>query len=117
MMTIIWHFSSVYLFFCLMIRRPPRSTRTDTLFPYTTALPIFDSSKIGHSGDKCPRCKAETDVCYLSGECHLHQNLPVDLPCGRHDAQRSGKGIVLKRKIGYLCRKQIGRAHVLNSSH
>src|SRR3546814_7248365 len=23
-----------------MIRRPPRSTRTDTLFPYTTALPI-----------------------------------------------------------------------------
>src|SRR3546814_18551911 len=27
--------SSVYLF-CLMIRRPPRSTRTDTLFPYTT---------------------------------------------------------------------------------
>src|SRR3546814_5984760 len=24
------------LFVCLMIRRPPRSTRTDTLFPYTT---------------------------------------------------------------------------------
>src|SRR3546814_8719785 len=28
---IIW-----YLFFFLRIRRPPRSTRTDTLFPYTT---------------------------------------------------------------------------------
>src|SRR3546814_1661364 len=28
---------SVYcIFFFLMIRRPPRSTRTDTLFPYTT---------------------------------------------------------------------------------
>src|SRR3546814_15151854 len=26
----------VGLFFFLMIRRPPRSTRTDTLFPYTT---------------------------------------------------------------------------------
>src|SRR3546814_17239579 len=26
----------VALFFFLMIRRPPRSTRTDTLFPYTT---------------------------------------------------------------------------------
>src|SRR3546814_4862212 len=24
------------VFFVLMIRRPPRSTRTDTLFPYTT---------------------------------------------------------------------------------
>src|SRR3546814_6398096 len=33
-------------FFFLMIRRPPRSTRTDTLFPYTTlfrsALTVFD---------------------------------------------------------------------------
>src|SRR3546814_16479331 len=30
-------FSIDYLrFFLLMIRRPPRSTRTDTLFPYTT---------------------------------------------------------------------------------
>src|SRR3546814_11670000 len=26
---------SLYIF-CLRIRRPPRSTRTDTLFPYTT---------------------------------------------------------------------------------
>src|SRR3546814_14557151 len=26
----------VILLFFLMIRRPPRSTRTDTLFPYTT---------------------------------------------------------------------------------
>src|SRR3546814_11424319 len=28
--------SSDFSFFFLMIRRPPRSTRTDTLFPYTT---------------------------------------------------------------------------------
>src|SRR3546814_20555683 len=43
------------LFFCffLMIRRPPRSTRTDTLFPYTTLFrsrpctpPCFDSRRI-----------------------------------------------------------------------
>src|SRR3546814_8093817 len=27
---------SIVFFFFLMIRRPPRSTRTDTLFPYTT---------------------------------------------------------------------------------
>src|SRR3546814_12107436 len=26
----------MFIFFFLMIRRPPRSTRTDTLFPYTT---------------------------------------------------------------------------------
>src|SRR3546814_8066185 len=29
-------FMMSHIFFFLMIRRPPRSTRTDTLFPYTT---------------------------------------------------------------------------------
>src|SRR3546814_19156466 len=33
-----------YGLFFLMIRRPPRSTRTDTLFPYTT---LFRSAKLG----------------------------------------------------------------------
>src|SRR3546814_19359951 len=37
-----------------MIRRPPRSTRTDTLFPYTDALPI---SKIGPDPHSCSRKK------------------------------------------------------------
>src|SRR3546814_6917141 len=35
------------LFFFLMIRRPPRSTRTDTLFPYTT---LFRSPADRHHG-------------------------------------------------------------------
>src|SRR3546814_4622256 len=50
------------LFFFLMIRRPPRSTRTDTLFPYTTLfrsrahpdLPIashLPPNKLGLVGD------------------------------------------------------------------
>src|SRR3546814_16182207 len=30
------------IFFFLMIRRPPRSTRTDTLFPYTTLFRSID---------------------------------------------------------------------------
>src|SRR3546814_6426374 len=34
------------MFFFLMIRRPPRSTRTDTLFPYTT---LFRSNHHAHS--------------------------------------------------------------------
>src|SRR3546814_2818055 len=32
----LWLHFFYLLFFFLMIRRPPRSTRTDTLFPYTT---------------------------------------------------------------------------------
>src|SRR3546814_8066761 len=34
-----------YVFFFLMRRRPPRSTRTDTLFPYTT---LFRSGQLEH---------------------------------------------------------------------
>src|SRR3546814_8997404 len=33
--------------FFLMIRRPPRSTRTDTLFPYT---PLFRSGRVPDGG-------------------------------------------------------------------
>src|SRR3546814_13046986 len=43
------------IFFFLMIRRPPRSTRTDTLFPYTTlfrsaqqGLQFFSGAKLQH---------------------------------------------------------------------
>src|SRR3546814_4993137 len=32
-------------FFFLMIRRPPRSTRTDTLFPYTTLFRSLQSEQ------------------------------------------------------------------------
>src|SRR3546814_8306404 len=51
------------LFFFLMIRRPPRSTRTDTLFPYTT---LFRSagrcpapaSTAGRAGERNPWAEA-----------------------------------------------------------
>src|SRR3546814_14762061 len=45
-------FIAVYLFF-LMIRRPPRSTRTDTLFPYTT---LFRSARPAPAGPRHPGC-------------------------------------------------------------
>src|SRR3546814_20754251 len=41
---VIWSCISCCLFFFLMIRRPPRSTRTNTLFPYTT---LFRSAGAG----------------------------------------------------------------------
>src|SRR3546814_226541 len=45
------------MFFFLMIRRPPRSTRTDTLFPYTTLfdLPGAERSYFKSNGS-CRRC-------------------------------------------------------------
>src|SRR3546814_1731088 len=41
------------VFFFLMIRRPPRSTRTDTLFPYTT---LFRSRTLWDNRDR-PACR------------------------------------------------------------
>src|SRR3546814_1634748 len=48
---------SLPFFFFLMIRRPPRSTRTDTLFPYTT---LFRSvlGQFGHRHAACARVEA-----------------------------------------------------------
>src|SRR3546814_10371888 len=43
-----------------MIRRPPRSTRTDTLFPYTT---LFRSQRLALIGEVIARqCDDEDDV-------------------------------------------------------
>src|SRR3546814_15363601 len=37
-----------YVFFFLSIRRPPRCTRTDTLFPYTALLPTRHARTVRH---------------------------------------------------------------------
>src|SRR3546814_3503818 len=42
---------SMFLFFFLMIRRPPISTRTDTLFPYTTLFRSYGEDGFFHRND------------------------------------------------------------------
>src|SRR3546814_5265122 len=50
----------VVLFFVLMIRLPPRSTRTDTLFPYTTLFRSHGRCHAGGAGDRGRRlCDAD----------------------------------------------------------
>src|SRR3546814_13307098 len=57
-----------FLFFFLMIRRPPRSTRTDTLFPYTTLFrSITDAppelvDDIWFSPGICPNWRSSGEV-------------------------------------------------------
>src|SRR3546814_11258298 len=49
----IWYsFWILFYFFFLMIRRPPRSTRTDTLFPYTT---LFRAGRRAERGGAAQR--------------------------------------------------------------
>src|SRR3546814_7871569 len=68
-------------FFFLMIRRPPRSTRTDTLFPYTT---LFRSLAVVAITDRQPR---DALVHPGAGQGHLH--LSGD---GAHLVERSAPG-------------------------
>src|SRR3546814_14261896 len=64
-----WSCSVLFLFFFLMIRRPPRSTRTDTLFPYTT---LFRSGRI---------IRAQTAVAGAEGlPCWLETATPENVP-------------------------------------
>src|SRR3546814_13302640 len=53
-----------------MIRRPPRSTRTDTLFPYTTLFRSQVASS-SHPDPKAPRARDEMQ----RKRCHERQKL------------------------------------------
>src|SRR3546814_10991989 len=48
-----------------MVRRPPRSTRTDTLFPYTTLFRSLDHRVPGILGDCGGECSCGTCHCYV----------------------------------------------------
>src|SRR3546814_11713922 len=87
------------IFFFLMIRRPPRSTRPDTLFPYTT---LFRS---------LPLAVPAIDAVLPKG------GLP--LACLHEVAETAAPGpatgfaaMLLARLISHTGGAEIGRAHV-----
>src|SRR3546814_17458307 len=48
------YYLDICYFFFLMLRRPPRSTRTDTLFPYTTLFRSFERGAVEPEADRVP---------------------------------------------------------------
>src|SRR3546814_2319178 len=72
--------SSSYFFF-LMLRRPPRSTRADTLFPYTT---LFRSARPAARGRRDYRRHRHADL--RAGQ--FPDELRDDRPCRGPDAGR-----------------------------
>src|SRR3546814_12190331 len=104
----------------LMIRRPPRSTRTDTLFPYTT---LFRSRHVeGRDGWAFGECRAQPAwigprriglPCVPGAECG--QDRPLQrLPL--RPADGDGRRAVAEPDRVHPARQaaavQIGRAHV-----
>src|SRR3546814_20020922 len=96
-----------FVFFFLMIRRPPRSTRTDTLFPYTTLFRAritgvqsfgFFATIMGLGGDGL------VPVSTLGRERFRYEEAAQAL-VGESSGTRYAAGDRLKLR-------QIGRAHV-----
>src|SRR3546814_4666194 len=58
--------SVLHLIFFVIMRRPPRSTRTDTLFPYTTLFRSHGSSPSSNSRRESPRTAPLPSPCLSS---------------------------------------------------
>src|SRR3546814_13397797 len=96
------------VFFFLMIRRPPRSTRTDTLFPYTTLFRSCRAGRARHSASPCPAVPRGRRPCHSSRSFHrLRQHVLViaahyladrDAGLDRLDHRRSDE-----RRVGKEC--------------
>src|SRR3546814_10733858 len=85
------------LFFFLMIRRPPRSTRTDTLFPYTT---LFRSNT--------GTCRTATENRLYSHFTTRHENDYV----GRSEEHTSELQSLMRISYAVFClKKKTKRSH------
>src|SRR3546814_2860778 len=106
------------VFFFLMIRRPPRSTRTDTLFPYTT---LFRSGIIPR-GSTAPAAEAMAEEVHSADAVDVTRIvLPVVRVVGKVVADEVVIGTVVGPVMTFthpqphtrlVTRVEIGRAHV-----
>src|SRR3546814_6386591 len=97
-----------------MIRRPPRSTRTDTLFPYTTLFRSLQPVRL--SGKLRPKWPVSSEhpgrvhhrnaaISVRLGHAHSEKHLAGIAGCAG-DGANDGSPVV----SGHV--RQIGRAHV-----
>src|SRR3546814_5877123 len=96
-----------------MIRRPPRSTRTDTLLPYTTLFRSVDRGFWLHGIDRVDAAPAELiggDVvvevahphrCRALGQCH-----PVAAVAGRSEEHTSELQSLMRISYAVFCLKK-----------
>src|SRR3546814_13293594 len=100
-----------------MIRLPPRSTRTDTLFPYTTLFRSPDTVYQKRRGEQdCRRVKRKTHTFERGG------GQTLQLPQVEHAVVRSiERALAMQLQARHIC--QVGKRPTdrkstrLNSSH
>src|SRR3546814_14822781 len=93
-------------FFFLMIRRPPRSTRTDTLFPYTTLFRSIGRRRWGMGeivGNRLQRRRSDQGDGWMRGA-HLGPKRRIELVPHQPVRAMEQKGIVAQEvaRIGRI---------------
>src|SRR3546814_11633530 len=94
-----------------MIRRPPRSTRTDTLFPYTTLFRSGLVSLVGRGLVRLGRNDSQVGGKRLVGEIILRRSVKAKLNGGRPSLSRRNvrsdqSGVLVRsaeRRVGNEC--------------
>src|SRR3546814_10851474 len=97
-----------YLFFCFMIRRPPRSTRTDTLFPYTTLFRSASGS-LFESASKIPHA-----LCHYNIDGHFCIAVRRIFPgweAGRSEEHTSALQSLMRISYAVFCLKKKNKQH------
>src|SRR3546814_20824807 len=97
--------------FFLMIRRPPKSTRTDTLFPYTTLFRSVGADAAHRSGD---RRRDQIAPARTPSAPAGHALEAADADLGRHTRNRLSleQQVKARRSQGaFLVDHRRGRAH------
>src|SRR3546814_15254019 len=106
-MSVILSYFFVCFFVFLRIRRPPRSTRTDTLFPYTT---LFRSAQDALA----------LEIAAQEGHRMALQRQARRLVIGEHmldHRRRRQRGVLLEAELVRLGRAEDRKSTRLNSSH
>src|SRR3546814_6793984 len=105
-----------------MIRRPPRSTRTDTLFPYTTLFRSAKAAAVDLLGiavgivavriGAIARTGFATLARHRLGADPVHRDRQRFMRFGRQRAERHVGGDEALANLGDRLNAEIGRAHV-----
>src|SRR3546814_4254603 len=88
-----------------MIRRPPRSTRTDTLFPYTT---LFRSlpGRVGRHGDAAIGAADKIDALFLEGRHVGEQRMALLHGDRRSEEHTSELQSLMRNSYAVFCLKK-----------
>src|SRR3546814_8032250 len=88
-----------------MIRRPPRSTRTDTRFPYTTLFrsghhPLDTCDQVHGAAHPLDELSANRPIREIAvpGDLHCAQNPQIDMPAADHRETIGGAEKARRRK-------------------